>query len=69
MPVNVLTRAEQVARARKASLSTVISEALSEGSRQHTAPGHPEEVLGMYKNALGGLWDEEMSLLDGIILG
>jgi hypothetical protein len=46
----------------------VISEALSDGLRQHTAADRAEEVLSMYKKAFGGFSDEEMSLLDGIIL-
>jgi post-segregation antitoxin (ccd killing protein) len=68
LPADALAQAEQIARARKVNLSAVISEALSDGLRQHTAADRAEEVLSMYKKAFGGFSDEEMSLLDGIIL-
>ena len=68
LPAAALAQAEQIARVRKVNLSTVISEALSEGLRKHAAADRAEEVLNLYKTAFGGFSDEEMSLLDGIIL-
>jgi len=68
LPADALTRAGQIARARKVTLSTVISEALSEGLQRHAAAERGEEVLNAYKTAFGGFSDEEMNLLDGIIL-
>jgi len=68
LPADALTQAERIARARKVNLSTVISEALSEGLQRHTAAERGQEILDTYKRAFGGFSDEEMSLLDGIIL-
>jgi hypothetical protein len=68
LPADALTRAEQIARARKVNLSTVISEALSEGLQRHVAAERGEEILKTYKRAFGGFSDEEMQILDGIIL-
>ena len=44
-----LTQAESLARARKVNLSTVISEAPSEGLRLQLAAEHSEKVLHAYK--------------------
>lgn len=68
LPADALRQAERIARARKVNLSTVISEALSEGLRRHAAAERGEKVLNAYKKAFGGFSDEEMNLLDGIIL-
>lgn len=68
LPADALAQAEHIARARKVNLSTVISEALSEGLHRHTAAERGEEVLNAYKKAFRGFSDEEMNLLDGIIL-
>ena len=68
LPTDALSQAEQIARARKVNLSTVIAEALSEGLQRHTAAERGEEVLNAYKKAFGGFSDEEMNLLDGIIM-
>jgi len=68
LPADALSQAERIARARKVTLSTVISEALSEGLRQHSAAERGEQVLKAYHRAFGAFSDEEMSLLDGIIL-
>jgi len=68
LPADSLTEAERIARARRVNLSTVISEALSEGLRVHAAAERSEQVLSAYKNALSGFSDEEISILDGIIL-
>ena len=50
------------------NLSTVISEALSEGLRLHEATERSEEVLNAYRKAFSGFTEVEMALLDGIIL-
>jgi len=68
LPVDSLTQAERIARARKVNLSTVISEAISAGLRVHAALERSEQVFNACKNAFSGLTDEEMAILDGIIL-
>jgi post-segregation antitoxin (ccd killing protein) len=68
LPADSLLQAERIARARKVNLSTVISEALSEGLRLRAAAERSEEVLAAYKKAFSGFTDEETSILDGIIL-
>jgi post-segregation antitoxin (ccd killing protein) len=68
LPADALTQAERIARARRVNLSTVVSEALSDGLRRQTAAERSEDVLNAYKKAFGGFSDHEMSLLDGIIL-
>jgi hypothetical protein len=68
LPADALAQAEHIAHARKVNLSTVISEALSEGLRRHNDAARAAEVLNTYKKAFGGFSDEEMSILDGIIL-
>lgn len=68
LPADSLMQAERIARHRKVNLSTVISEALSEGLRLHTAAERSEEILSAYKKAFLGISDEEMLLLDGVLL-
>ena len=68
LPADSLTQAERLARARKVNLSTVISEALSEGLRLQTAGERSDKVLNAYKNAFSGFSNEELSILDGIVL-
>jgi len=68
LPADSLMKAERIARARKVNLSTVISEALSEGLRVHAAANRSEEVLNAYRKAFSGFTDDELSILDGIIL-
>ena len=54
LPAESLLQAERIARARKVSLSTFISEALSDGLRMHTAAERSDEVLSAYKRAFTG---------------
>jgi len=68
LPVDSLTQAERIARARKVNLSTVISEAISEGLRVHSALERSEQVFNAYKKAFSGFTDDEMAILEGIIL-
>lgn len=68
LPADSLTEAQRIAHARKVNLSTVISEALTEGLRLQTAAARSQEVLEGYKQAFSGFSEEEMSTLDGIIL-
>ena len=68
LPVDSLAQAERIARARKVNLSTVISEALSEGLRVHAALERSEQVFNGYKKAFSGFTDDEIAILDGIIL-
>jgi post-segregation antitoxin (ccd killing protein) len=68
LPSDSLMKAKNIARVRKVNLSTVISEALSEGLKVHAATERSEEVLALYRKAFSGFTDDELSLLDGIIL-
>lgn len=68
LPSASLEQAERIARAKKVNLSTVISEALSEGLRTHAARERSEQVLNAYKKAFKGFSDEELLVLDGVVL-
>ena len=68
LPSDSLTKAKKIARARGINLSTVISEALSVGLRQHEATERSEEVLKAYRKAFSGFTEVERALLDGIVL-
>jgi len=69
LPADSLNQAERIARVRNVNLSTVVSEALSEGLQRHTAADRSEAVLRAYKKAFSGFSEEEMSILNGVILG
>jgi len=68
LPSDSLTKAKNIARARGVNLSTVISEALSEGLRIHEATKRSEEVLNSYRKAFSGFTEVELALLDGVVL-
>jgi hypothetical protein len=68
LPVDTLSHAEQIARQRNVSLSSVVAEALDEGLRVHASIQRSEEVLKAYQQAFSGLSQEELMILDGIIL-
>jgi hypothetical protein len=68
LPADSLQQAERIARAKRVNLSTVISEALSDGLRMHAAAERSDEVLNSYKRAFTGFSDEEMWVLDGVLL-
>ena len=68
LPADSLNQAERIARARKVNLSTVISEALSDGLRLNSAAERSEAVLSAYRKAFAGFSEEEMSILNGVIL-
>jgi post-segregation antitoxin (ccd killing protein) len=68
LPSDSLTKAKHIARARGVNLSTVISEALSEGLRLHEATKRSKEVLSAYRRAFSGFTEVERALLDGIVL-
>jgi post-segregation antitoxin (ccd killing protein) len=68
LPSDSLTKAKSIARARGVNLSTVISEALSDGLRLHAATERSEEVLKAYRRAFSGFNEVERALLDGIVL-
>ena len=68
LPSDSLMKAKNIARVRKVNLSTVISEALSEGLKVHAATERSEEVLALYRKAFSGFTDDELSILDGVIL-
>ena len=67
LPNDSLLQAEQIARARKVNLSTVVSEALAEGLRLNAAAERQREITE-YRNPFSGFSDDEMAVLDGIIL-
>jgi post-segregation antitoxin (ccd killing protein) len=69
LPADSLAQAEHIARTRNVNLSTVISEALSEGLRVNANLERSNEVLRAYKNAFSAFSEEEMAILDGIVLG
>ncbi len=68
LPTDSLTLAERIARARKVNLSTVVSEALSEGLRLSQASERGKQVLNSYRLPFAGFSDDEIAILDGIIL-
>jgi len=68
LPADSLLQAERIARAKRVNLSTVISEALSDGLRMQAAAERSDEVLSAYKRAFTGFSDAEMMLLDGVLL-
>jgi post-segregation antitoxin (ccd killing protein) len=68
IPADYLAQAKRIARARHLNLSAVISEAISEGLRQHSETERSEQILEQYKRAFGRFSEEEMLLLDGVIL-
>lgn len=68
LPADSLIQAERIARARKVNLSTVISEALSDGLRVHAAAERGEKILASYRKAFTGFSDIDMLALDGILL-
>ena len=49
-------------------MSVVVSEALSDGLRMHSAAERSEQVLNAYKKAFVGFSDEEIMVLDGVVL-
>lgn len=68
LPAEYLLQASRIARARKVNLSTVISEALSDGLRLRAAAERSEEVLSAYRQAFKGFSETEMMVLDGVLL-
>ena len=63
-----MLQAERIARARKVNLSTVVSDALSEGLRLHAAAERSEQVLNSYRKAFAGFSGKELAILDGVML-
>jgi hypothetical protein len=68
LPVESLTRAARIARARRVTLSTVISEAISEGLRVRAPLERPKQDFEAWAKAFSGFTDDEMAILDGILL-
>jgi len=67
LPADSLFAAQRIARARGVNLSTVISEALSDGLRSFTATERSEQVLRAYQKAFTGFSEREMLILDGVL--
>jgi hypothetical protein len=68
IPADYLAQAKRIARSRHLNLSAVISEAISDGLRQHSETERSEQILALYKQAFGRFSEEEMLLLDGVVL-
>ena len=68
LPAEYLVQASRIARARKVNLSTVISEALSDGLKLRAAAERREEILDAYQKAFRGFSETEMMILDGVFL-
>lgn len=72
LPAKALTAVERIARARKVSLSVVVSEALEKSLHAQAEAKREVErrlqALEAGRRAFSGLTDEEMLLLDGIIM-
>lgn len=68
LPAESLAQATRIARAKNVNLSTVVSEALSEGLRVQAAIDRSEEILEAYRTAFSGFSAVETALLDGIVL-
>ena len=68
LPVDSLIQAQRIAHKRGTNLSTVVSEALSEGLRLQATAGRAEEILEAYRKAFSGFSEDELSILDGIML-
>jgi hypothetical protein len=68
LAVDSLSQAERIARSRRVSVSTVISEAISEGLLIQVALERSDQVLDSYRQAFSAFSDDEMSLLDGVIM-
>ena len=67
LPADSLLAAQRIARARKINLSTVVSEALSDGLRAFAAAERSEEVLRAYQKAFAGFSEQELLILDGVL--
>lgn len=72
MPIRTLAAAERIARKRKVTLSTVVSEALEE-NLQAKAEAEREgqrrvQAWEKYRESVAGLSEEDWMLLDGIIM-
>ncbi len=68
LPADSLQQAERIAQIRKVNLSTVISEALSDGLRSSAAVERSEAILKSYRKAFSGFTEEEIAILNGVIL-
>ncbi|HUE22108.1 MAG TPA: hypothetical protein VMQ86_10530 [Bryobacteraceae bacterium] len=72
LPVEALSEAERIARARKVNLSVVIAEVIEEGLRARSAAKAEGErrvqAFEAYCRAVSDLTEDEMLLLNGIIM-
>jgi hypothetical protein len=68
LPSDSLKHAQRIARARNVTLSTVISEALSDGLRKYTEAERSEETLRAYQKAFAGFSQTDLLVLDGVVL-
>jgi len=67
LPADFLAKAERMARARKVTLSTVISDVLAEGLRVNASAAASSDVLKSYRAAFAGFSDDEVAVLDGVV--
>jgi hypothetical protein len=72
MPIRTLAAAKRIARKRKVTLSTVVSEALEETLQAKTEAQREGQrrvkAWEKYRESVAGLSDEDRLLLDGIIM-
>ncbi len=68
LPSDSLNQAQRIANSRNVNLSTVVSEALSEGLRRQTEAEQRDRILESYRKAFTGFSNEELAILDGVIL-
>jgi len=67
LPADFLAKAERMARARKVTLSTVITDVLADGLRMNASAAASTEVLKSYRAAFAGFSEDEMAVLDGVV--
>ncbi len=67
LPAEFLAKAERMARARKVTLSTVVTDVLADGLRLNASTSSGPEVLKSYKAAFAGFSEDEMAVLDGVV--
>ena len=68
LPSDSQAQAQRIARSRRVSLSTVISEVVSVGLRPESARHRRNQILENYRPAFSGFSEDELAILDGVIL-
>jgi hypothetical protein len=68
LPAEYLEKAEKLAHAQHATVSSVVTRALAIGLPHVPSPKRAGELLESYRKAFDGFSEEELLLLDGIVL-